>query len=1306
MFLWLVLVLAFYSVSAESVLIDSEDFESYSSNINGYDKGFLTQGFDKWDCSIDGSDNCNKNLFDGRGSSDYGVFNDIDSNQYLKFDIDGATSSGAKQLEMQWNFTENDLSSYKNMTLKYRQRINYWNFTPMSTQSEYLYFRMEPVTDLNSGNNEYGVFNGGLFEASISSDIEHSAIRNDFESQASNNIEDQPNCEIYDGLWHDVTVQYENDGVSIFTTTERVFLDGELCYEDDNVLKPPYVGVGVLATKLNFRASANLNIDIDDIEIYADIAEPSGTFVTYNEVIFKDDFDNENLISEGWDVSSSCVENIGASGDSVFYSNDSSSCVISQGFDINGNLEQEFNFSFYVENYNEDSYFRLKESDDDYIEVGIISKPTMSNDDLALYLPFDSDVLDHSGSGYVLTESGDGYINESFGYKEGSYYFDGVNDHLNIDLTTATTDPLDIQEDISISVDIYWAGSLVNGMLFYKLGTPREYGFLISSTGAGVLYFGGGVYSTGYTFNDNEWYNLVITRDYSTGDLLMYVNGELEGAWVNTNLLPDNDNDLIIGEYTGSDFHGYLDEFKIFGRVLNVSEIENSNNNSILSLKGYGDCENLDYEYYKSFDYYDLDSLYSFQIKTDLEIGESVLFLDENMVFDYSDEDCFGLDSDKVIEIEVSENAVFEVDYFSLENLNIISQCLDGLDNDNDGYFDFDDEDCVDDYSFEDTVQKTECNDGKDNDNDGFVDYPDDFGCLSSLDNSEDPKQDTTCDLDECIESNKCIFLHDKACYEDITTHGFNVNPDWLTGFVYPEDYNSFDVFDLHEFLGYDVITDNGLESTEFMEIRKEFVNSADYPLINSRLEFFFEALNGAGDIEQERVDYILYSNAYNDQNKILHIAMFLSTYPEISNDIIVDMFEVSTVGNYSQIGTARVNKNYLFGRFQLNIEMNTDAQTYSVGWRDKNGAGAVNGLDYLIYTYDYPDRFSIKSYGDPSEYSSGYSAQVGMYLDEISINGKGVSEDTICNEWSSPYVLKEDFNGRITNCGWSANNDFYFDGELYITQDLDVYDLYKDFAPLYATSSRYYATDFIFTPSDFADNTGYVLVETFGTGEEKNFAIFFSKSINNSLEVGYYSDGDFNVVTTYPMSNKIRVTVVFDFQQNRWKLLINDNDLYEGLKIPNPLEDPLDVQRIKVFSYKSEYYLDSLSIFPSDSEGGLLGAGYSYNSEIVDPFPEWAGDTFCGYFQSKNIPVKYCSKDSDCDTKKCSPSGQCARFDFDYCDQNDKKRDDLCMMGAFVECGLENARDGIFGNFLLFLSFILIVIIFTYFVIMTRGKK
>ncbi|MSU60393.1 MAG: hypothetical protein EXS52_00555 [Candidatus Staskawiczbacteria bacterium] len=68
----------------------------------------------------------------------------------------------------------------------------------------------------------------------------------------------------------------------------------------------------------------------------------------------------------------------------------------------------------------------------------------------------------------------------------------------------------------------------------------------------------------------------------------------------------------------------------------------------------------------------------------------------------------------------------------------IVTQCSDGIDNDNDGATDYpNDFSCFSAVDPDETLPKPACWDGLDNDNDNLTDYPQDPGCASKQDNDE-----------------------------------------------------------------------------------------------------------------------------------------------------------------------------------------------------------------------------------------------------------------------------------------------------------------------------------------------------------------------------------------------------------------------------------------------------------------------------------------------------------------------------------------------------------------------------------------
>ncbi len=95
-----------------------------------------------------------------------------------------------------------------------------------------------------------------------------------------------------------------------------------------------------------------------------------------------------------------------------------------------------------------------------------------------------------------------------------------------------------------------------------KMAPTRDAGFHVGKGSGDVLTFA-------YPFQQNVWYNVTWTQSKTNG-LSMYVDGKLtqNNAWTKTNkvLAPID----ILG---GTGFVGYIDEVKVYNKVLNSSEI-------------------------------------------------------------------------------------------------------------------------------------------------------------------------------------------------------------------------------------------------------------------------------------------------------------------------------------------------------------------------------------------------------------------------------------------------------------------------------------------------------------------------------------------------------------------------------------------------------------------------------------------------------------------------------------------------------------------------------------------------------------
>lgn len=131
--------------------------------------------------------------------------------------------------------------------------------------------------------------------------------------------------------------------------------------------------------------------------------------------------------------------------------------------------------------------------------------------------------------------------------------------------------------------------------------------------------------------------------------------------------------------------------------------------------------------------------------------------------------------------------------------------CNDGIDNDGDGYVDYDDPGCAvpEDGS---ELSWLECDDGFDNDGDTFADYPDDPGCSSILDDSE--LGSIQCDDGIDNDGDTLVDVaNDPGCSDvsDTTELGSNECDDGLdndgdTKEDYPDDPGCSDVSDTDEF--------------------------------------------------------------------------------------------------------------------------------------------------------------------------------------------------------------------------------------------------------------------------------------------------------------------------------------------------------------------------------------------------------------------------------------------------------------------------------------------------------------------------
>jgi len=211
--------------------------------------------------------------------------------------------------------------------------------------------------------------------------------------------------------------------------------------------------------------------------------------------------------------------------------------------------------------------------------------------DLVLFLPFNGNTDDESGSGNNGTVNGASLTQDRFGINNKAYLFDGINDYISIaDNPNLFSDELTIswwykltEVPGSASVVIGWVEGGHRYQQFFS-GGQLSYlnGYNVAQPG---MYF-----NPIYGLNDlNVWKNVVVTYQKtggSTSTTSVYVDGELKQT-DNHTLAMDyvSGPDFVIGKnHNGNFFKGALDDFRIFNRILTANEVMNLYNDSTTYL--------------------------------------------------------------------------------------------------------------------------------------------------------------------------------------------------------------------------------------------------------------------------------------------------------------------------------------------------------------------------------------------------------------------------------------------------------------------------------------------------------------------------------------------------------------------------------------------------------------------------------------------------------------------------------------------------------------------------------------------------
>ncbi|BDQ03655.1 MAG: hypothetical protein KatS3mg036_0356 [Ignavibacterium sp.] len=209
-----------------------------------------------------------------------------------------------------------------------------------------------------------------------------------------------------------------------------------------------------------------------------------------------------------------------------------------------------------------------------------ISAQTNLDSGLVAYFPFNGNANDESGNNNNGTVNGATLTQDRFGIPGKAYYFIGTGDFISIpDNPNLFSDELTISGWYKLTeipgpaaVVIGWVDGGHRYQQFFS-GGQLSYlnGYNVAQPG---IYF-----NPIYGLNDlNVWKNVVVTYkklSETTSTTSIYVDGELKQT-DNHNLAMDYapGPDFFIGKnHNGNFFKGYLDDFRIYNRVLNDNEI-------------------------------------------------------------------------------------------------------------------------------------------------------------------------------------------------------------------------------------------------------------------------------------------------------------------------------------------------------------------------------------------------------------------------------------------------------------------------------------------------------------------------------------------------------------------------------------------------------------------------------------------------------------------------------------------------------------------------------------------------------------
>lgn len=566
-----------------------------------------------------------------------------------------------------------------------------------------------------------------------------------------------------------------------------------------------------------------------------------------------------------------------------------------------------------------------------------------------------------------------------------------------------------------------------------------------------------------------------------------------------------------------------------------------------------------------------------------------------------------------------------------------------------------------------------QCNDGIDNDLDGFTDYPDDPSCSGVTDNDEFPVDYSGQDEDDCLVILNCV-IYDSIPYSDSPfLHGWyggQISDAHITGFLggFSIDLDTIDEFDIKE----NVI------------IYKDNQNTNNYNTLYGQFSISVIKESGGSPISQEPI-YLGFLDS-NDEG-VAWIVLNISTYsPE---NFRAEMYAFD--GNHWTFIDYIYFDDSDYGFFNIEFDLDEQNKKYQLQWTDFHGFHTNSGI------YDY-DSSGIGQISKAMATNTLDRNDAKVLFNLIELTGTDQSElQTYCTTWTSPYHLKENFNGYMSQCDWNVNPDIFFYGKLSMQNEINNFMLYKIFDSyesnaIYYQKSRYATVKFNLTVYDDSDSLTALKLYLY----DLSFNNAFVRASFNTNGNVYASENLVNTLIYDSLVTDVKkeVMIVIDLVDDEFDFY------YDGVLRESNIgfhDEFLNVDYfngIYIQSVNSHYVIDNLVVYESSDDGEE-----STNPIDIKPIPD-ATKSWCNLFSKSQTQ---CNDDSDCESDDCLPNGYCNHFDMTYCDEKGKTRGSYCVISAIAYCTLTSTGSIILDNFFLFLVFLVIMMGLIYVILILR---